>query len=69
MMIAESAINPNAIAGSVQLRVTTFAKNSSAQMIATKTRMVFAGSTACTSVYDGPVTMPRPENARPNRSR
>jgi hypothetical protein len=68
MTIAENTISPNATAGSSQLRVTMLAKNNRAQITATKTRIVLAGSTALTSVYDGPVTMPRPENASPYRS-
>jgi hypothetical protein len=50
------------------LRTTTFAKNRSAQMTAMPIRMLRAGSTALTSVYDGPCTTPRVENASPYRS-
>jgi len=49
-------------------RRTMLAKNSRAQMIAMTARMVLAGSTAFTSVYEAPVTTPRSEPARPQRS-
>jgi hypothetical protein len=48
--------SPSAPAGSMMLRTTMLAKNSSAQMTAMPMRIVLAGSTALTSVKCGPCT-------------
>jgi len=68
-MMALSTSSARAPAGSRTLRTTMLAKNSSAQITAIPANIVFAGRTACTSVYDAPWTTPRSEKARPNRSR
>ena len=65
MRMAEITRSASAPAGSRMLRTTMLAKNSSAQVTAIPTRIVLAGRTELTSVYDAPCTTPRSENASP----
>ncbi len=52
---ADSAISPKPISAGAQVRRTGVRKNSTAQMIATKNRMVLAGRNALASTYRRPV--------------
>ena len=57
--IAESTSSASPTDGSIQVRRSTLAKNSSAQISAMNIKMFFDGSTACSSVK------PMPVNSRP----
>jgi hypothetical protein len=67
--IEVSSSSTIAIAGSCTQRRKMFARIATAQISATNMRIVFAGSTAFTSVYDAPVRPSRSLNSNPYRSR